>query len=133
MEKKEDKIGELKVGSEYATPQKECRMCKHVLLISFAILFIVMIAVYFQREIVQQLVSQTGTTTPFHSIPPTKADEASTTAEFNQRVQELGQTAFGNGPIGASSKPLPPSSVTVPTGPRKAPAGPPPLLPPNEN
>ena len=74
-----------------------------------------------------------SSTEPFHSIPPTKEDFALTTAEFNQRVSELGQTAFGGegtgalNPLGSTDASASGSPVQEPL---RRPDGPPPLFPP---
>ena len=74
-----------------------------------------------------------SSTEPFHSIPPTKEDYASNTAEFNQRVSELGQTAFGGegagalNPLGSTDASASGSPVQEPL---RRPDGPPPLFPP---
>ncbi len=73
-----------------------------------------------------------SSTEPFHSIPPTKEDFASNTAEFNQRVSELGQTAFGGegtgamNPLGIDAS----ASGSPAQEPLRRPDGPPPLFPP---
>lgn len=129
MEQEQQKeVDELEKVSAQIGDVKECRMCKYVLLFSFMMLLTVMLVVYMQQVKKQQSINNTATTTAsFHSIAPTKEEQASTTAEFNQRVLELGQTAFGgasNGsvPTGASAR------IDIPTSTRKIPDGPPPVM-----
>ena len=125
-----EEMRELEQGIAHTEQVKKCAHCKYILLFAFIALLLVMVVVFLQSTQGDVFHVFKPAEKPFHSIAPTKEDIASTTAEYNQRILELGQT------LNINSAPNDVQPTTTASGgmPMKSqnhrPDGPPPLAPP---
>ena len=92
MENNQEEEKELKEVLSDLGKAKGCRVCKISLVFGFVGLLLASVIVYL--DVVQNNTPKNEQES-FHSIPPTPEDVASIELEYNQRILELGQTAFG--------------------------------------
>jgi flagellar basal body-associated protein FliL len=119
---KEDGIDKTKKG--------ECTMCKFVLIFALVVLLLVLVFTFFFRVNPSTDQNPSVTNEPFHSLPATPADFASTSLEYNQRVMELGQTARNIQFNTTTSAPSSAGVAPAPAQPTVVPDGPPPVMTP---
>lgn len=136
-ESKTSSVKELKKELERIDERtkEKCAPCRIVFGLSVVIFLSVSLYAFVEFS-KKEIALRSESNVPFHSLPPSMNDFASTSLEFNQRMSDLSQTAFGGetekdgsslrtssiGDVKISS-----TSSTV-TSPRKVPDGPPPVL-----